>query len=205
MQKKIVIPVLALGLALGGTAAFAADQPPPGGPMGPGHHWRMDRKDMARHFKNRCEDRYAHVVGTMAYLETRLQLKANQKSAFNDWKGVVVRTARKRTDACLAMKPPAKRPSLIERIRFREKMLEGRLDAMKAQMPALETLTASLDKTQEHILGRALHKMMREGRDHRGHRGHRGDRGFGHGRMDGPMHGRGPMPGPGPDGPGGPN
>ena len=200
MQTKFAIPLLVAGLALGGAAAFAADQPPPGGPMGH-HHWRMDNKDMAKHLKSMCENRYAHAVGTMAYLQTRLALKGDQKSAFENWKTVVLGSAKTRTDACVAMKPPAKRPSLVEMAQFRETMLEHRLADLKAQMPALQTLTASLDQKQEHILECAIGKMMREGHGHRG---------FGHGGMRdhgdrGGMHGHGPMPGPGPDGPSAPN
>ena len=199
MQTKIAIPLLVAGLALGGTAAFAADQPPPGGPMGPGHHWRMDKKDMARRHANRCENRYAHAVGTMAYLETRLSLKDAQKPAFNHWKHVVLASAKKGADQCAAMKPPAKRPSIVDMAKFREARLEGRLSALKAQMPALETLTASLDQKQDRILERAIHRLMREGRH-----GHRGHRGFGHRGMWGHhgMRDHGPMQGPGPDGPG---
>ncbi len=199
MQTKFAIPLLVAGLALGGTAAFAADQPPPGGPMGQhGHHWRMDKKDMAKHLKSMCENRYAHAVGTMAYLETRLGLKGEQKPAFDHWKTVVLGSAKTRTDACVAMKPPAKRPSLVEMAKFRETMLEHRLADLKAQMPALETLTASLDQKQEHILERAIGKMMREGHGHRGfgHGGMRDHRGMGdHDRMHGPGPGGPSMPG----------
>lgn len=194
MQTRYILPIVAT-LALGTAAAHAADPPQ----RGYGHHWRMDKKDMAARFKDRCANRYAHAVGTMAYLETRLSLKDAQKPAFNHWKHVVLASAKKGADQCAAMKPPAKRPSIVDMAKFREARLEGRLSALKAQMPALETLTASLDQKQDRILERAIHRLMREGRH--GHRGFR-HHGFGHGRMDGPMRGPGPMQGPGPDGPG---
>lgn len=191
MHKTLIIP-LAAGLALCTTAAFAADQssaPPAGRHWG--HHWHMDKKDMAKHFKAMCANRYARAVGGMAYLQTRLNLTDQQKPAFDRWKGEVLNSAKAASDQCAAMKPPAKRPSLVDQAKFRERVLEMRLHSLKAQMPALERLTAALDKKQDRILERAVHRMMMH---------HHGRRGFGHG----PMHGQGPMWHHGPGGPGGP-
>lgn len=187
MQTRFILPIVAT-LALGATAANAADQ----APRGPGHHWRMDRKDMAQHFKNRCANRYAHAVGTMAYLETRLNLTSAQKGAFERWKDVVLNSAKKGADACAAMKMPDHRPTLVEKAKWQEKRLEMRLDGLKAQMPALENLTAKLDDNQDRILDRAIRKMMRHGRGH-------GRQGWGHhrGRGMGPGMGRGMGPGMG--------
>ena len=177
MHKKIILPIAA-GLALCAGAAFAATQSD--APMG--HHWHMDKKEMAKHFKSMCANRYAHAVGGMAYLETRLNLTDKQKPAFNQWKDVVLSSAKKASNQCATMTPPAKRPSLVEQAKFRERVLEMRLDGLKAQMPALESLTAALDQKQDRILERAVHRMM----DHR-HGGH-GRHGFDHG----PKWGHGP-------------
>lgn len=189
MRSKFILPLIA-GLALCGAAAFAADRaaPPPGGPMGHGHHWHMDAKDMAKHFKEMCADRYAHAVGGMAYLETRLDLTAKQKPAFDAWKQVVLSSAKSAGDECAAMKPPAEKPSLVDMMKFHERGLEMRADGIKAQMPALETLTAALDDNQDHILARAIHKAMERDHDHHGfgHDHHDFDHDFDHGPMHGP-------------------
>ncbi len=180
MKTSYILPIVAT-LALG-TAAFAADQTAPAR----GHHWRMDKQDMAQRFKNHCKNRYARTVGTMAYLETRLDLTAQQKPAFERWKGIVLSSAKSASDACLAMTPPAQKPGLVEQAKHRQKRLEMRLSGLKAQMPALESLTAALDQKQDRILERAVHKMMRRGP---------GRHGFGHGHHRGGHHGHHGMQG----------
>lgn len=182
MQTRFILP-LAAGLALCATAAFAAPPPPRGGPMGHHHHWRMDAKDMAKHFKARCADRYAHVVGGMAYLQTRLDLTAQQKPAFDHWKRVVLSEAKSATDKCEAMTPPAEKPSIVDMAKFQERKLEMRLHGIRAQMPALENLTAKLDQNQDRILARAIRKLMHHRHGHHGdwhHGDWHGHRGFDH-------------------------
>jgi hypothetical protein len=164
-----------------------------------GYHWRMDKKDMAKYHAAKCKDRYARAVGTMAYLKTRLALKSDQTAAFERWQSAVLAQAKKGADRCAAMTPPAKRPSLVEGMKHHEMMLEHRLESVKAQMPAFESLAAKLDDTQQRILARGLHKMMRGDRGWRGHRGFGHHDRWGRGRMMGPM--MGPGRGPGPQGP----
>lgn len=190
MQTRFVLPIVAV-LALGSAAALAADQAPQ---RGPGHHWRMGKTDMAQHFKEHCANRYAKAVGTMAYLETRLTLTAQQKPAFERWKDVVLASAKSASDQCAAMTPPATRPGIVEMAKFQEKRLEMRLEGLKAQMPALETLTAALDDKQDRILEHGIRKMMHEGHGrHGGHGfGHHGGMDRGHGKMGGPMQDNGP-------------
>lgn len=207
MQKKVLIPILASVLVCAGAgagAALAQSQPSQRGPAAQTRPLRahMNPERMAARLKQMCADRYAHAVGGMAYLETRLSLKSDQKPAFDHWKDMVLAQAKTRADKCAAFTPPApgaKRPSLTDRLKRQETRLQTRLDNLKAQMPALETLTAKLSTDQQRVLDRAVREVV-GGRMHQGRHAafrHRGRGGHdGHGRF---MMRRGPG---GPAGPG---
>ena len=196
MPKIFLLP-LAAALSLGAGAALAQDAPPPGAPTG--HHWHMDAKDMAAHFHEMCTSHYAHAVGDMAYLETKLALSDDEKPAFDGWKKTVLGSAKSAEQDCLNHKVPTQRPNAVDIAKFGEHMLEMRLDGIKAQMPALETLYAKLSPEQDKIMDRAAMRLMHE------HGGMHGPHDRDHGGMHGPMDGHGPMQGPGPDGPDGPD
>lgn len=189
MKITHILPA-AGALALCAGAAFAANQPAaPSGQNGPGggpghHHHRMDPQKMAEHMKRMCANRYAKTVGGMAYLKTRLNLSGNQTQAFENWKDQVLSQAKSAADRCQSMTPPTGMPSLTDRLTMREHMLEARAEAIKAQMPALQNLTAALNQQQTRILDRAVMRVMHDGMG--GHMGHDHDRGHGHwGHHDG--------------------
>ncbi len=157
MQFRIIVPVLA-SLALCASAAMAQDAPsaPPAsraGHMGHGP-WQMNKEDMAKHLQQMCADRYAHAVGNMAYLQTRLALTDKQKPLFERWKNTVLATVKDRTAKYAAMKMPDMKPSIVDRLKHQEAMLKDRLDGIEAQMPSLEALVGSLDQQQQRILAR---------------------------------------------------
>jgi hypothetical protein len=155
--------------------------PPPGG----GEPGMMAERGARR--AQFCKDIYAHKVGELAFLETKLALTPAQAPAFARWKQVSLDTAHSHEAAC-AGRPmrhaDGKRPTVLDRMAMEEKMLKGRLADLEAERPALETLYAALTPQQQKEFGHGgmHHRMM----------GRMGM--MGHGRM-----GHGPM-GRGPDG-----
>jgi LTXXQ motif family protein len=163
MKPRIIVPFLA-SLALCASAAMAQDAPsappvPRAGHMGHGP-WQMNKEDMAKHFQQMCADHYAHAVGTMAYLQTRLALTDTQKPLFERWKNTVLASAKDRSDKCATMKMPDMKPSMVDRLKHREAMLKNRLASLDAQMPSLEALVGSLNEQQQHVLAMTYHQVM---------------------------------------------
>jgi hypothetical protein len=157
MQSRTVIPFLA-SLALSASAALAQDAPPapPAAqtmesahdPMrGPMH---MNKEEFAKHHAQMCSDRFAHDVGDLAYLETKLALGDKQRVLFDRWRNVKLASAKVRAAECAALKLPDKEPFIVEHLKQEEKMLQHRLDDLRAELPTLEALTASLNDEQKH-------------------------------------------------------
>ncbi len=149
-----------VGVALVGvTAAWAQPAPDAAkGPPGKSEHSRMTPDPMRA--KNMCTSSYAHAAGRLAYLEAKLDLNATQKPLFAKWEQSVMGSAQKGRDTCVAnaaaTKPDAK-PTVLDRETRMEGMMSARLDAMKAQRPALEALYASLTPDQQTQLNRPMH------------------------------------------------
>jgi hypothetical protein len=180
MQPRILLPVLAAAALFCGAASAQDAQAPTGRPAMARH---ADPAKMQQHLGQMCTNRYAHAVGRMAALEVQLNLTSSQKPLFERWKDKMLASAKERSTQCADIKIPDHRPTLVEREKFRAKVMQARLDDLKAQMPALEALSASLNADQQKVLARAAHEvhqerfaMMERMHDRFGHR---------HGMMDG--------------------
>ena len=169
MHSRIVLPFIA-SLALMASAAIAENAPPPGGQM-PMH---MDRDQMHKHHGQMCQDRYPHAVGNMAYLETKLALTAAQKPLFERWKSVRLASVKAHADKCAAMTRPE--PGIMEHFQMETAMLETRLADLRAEMPALEALVASLSEEQQKTFEHAAMEARHEGMEMMGHHMRGGDR-----------------------------
>jgi hypothetical protein len=184
MKCRLIGPFIA-SLALCASAAMAQDTPtPPPAPaakhMGHGS-WHMNREGMAEHHAQKCSDFYAHAVGRLAYIETKLALTDKQKPLFERWKNVKLANVKARADECATLKTSAWDASIVDRMKTQEKMLKSRLASLQAEMPSLEALAASLSDEQKHVLDRArgmfgdrMHGMR--GMMDRMHHGFDGDR-----------------------------
>lgn len=181
---KLVIPALAaLMLA---APALAQDAPPAAKPD------RAAR--FAEHHAQMCENLYAHAVGKYAELEVKLNLTPTQKPLFERWKNIRLAAAKDHSVQCADMKPMDRQASIVDHQKRQIAMLETRLADLKAQTPALEALSASLDKSQAETLARAGREgaMMRARFAERffEHRGpHMPGKGPRSAMMDGPMGG----------------
>jgi len=167
-----------LGLAMSAALAQSA-APAPSAAPGPMPMRHFDRAEMQKHIGEMCQNRYAGAVGHLASLEVRLDLTAVQKPLFNRWRDSILSAAKERVADCQNFKLPDEKLSIVDHAKMHEKMLQARLDILKAQMPALEALNASLTDDQQRIFRHAaMHVMM----EHRG-----GMMGGMHGMRGGPM------------------
>jgi hypothetical protein len=177
---KILLAATAIA-AFTAPVAFAQSAAPADGGQMQHHGWQKPSPEQMAAFRaERCKGHYARVAGKMAYLQADLSITEAQRGAFDEWKDVVLSSAKSRSEACLAhtadMGP--KHHDALERTARMEKMLEGRLAQLKAQRPALEHLYASLTPDQKKEFDHAA----AFGRHHRGHHmGHgMGGERFGH-------------------------
>lgn len=188
MQFRMFVPAMA-GLAMTASAAFAqgAPAPQPAGQPGPMMGMRhMDPAEMQKHMAQMCQDHYAHAVGKVAELEARLNLTAAQKPLFERWKSSILSAAKDRVNDCQNLKMPERPISVVEGAKMHQKMLEAQLTILKAQMPALEALNASLSEEQQKVFRREAMEVMME---HRMGMMHHMDMLHGmHGDGMGPMH-----------------
>ena len=174
---KILLAATAIA-AFAAPVAFAQSAPPSdGGQMQ--HAWHKPSPEQMAAFRaERCKSHYARVAGKLAYLQADLSITEAQRGAFDEWKDVVLSSAKTRSETCLAHTAEGKEMhhhDALERQARMEKMLEGRLSQLKAQRPALEHLYASLTPDQKKEFDRAA-AMGR----HHGHHMGRGER-FGRG------------------------
>lgn len=165
-------------------AAIAQPAPPDG--HGFGEHG-PNKAEMAKFAAQMCQDRKAHVVGELAFVETKLALSDKQKPLFEHWKKV--KLAEANGEECAP--PPEGKPSIVDHLKREEKFLQVQLANVKAELPVLEALYASLSEEQK----KAFAPPPPPGGPN------------GHGPHDGPMGGPGMGPGPmqhgrGPDGAG---
>jgi hypothetical protein len=150
------------------SAGAALAQMPPAPPLEKGP---PDKAEMQRHFAEMCQDRLAHATGDIAFLEAKLSLTDAQKPLFERWKKIRLNAA-KAADCT----PPAEgKPSLVDGLKHEEKTLRQRLDELKAELPALEALAASLSDDQKAAFDRQ-HHTPHWGGDHQGPDGHGPDK-----------------------------
>jgi len=174
---------LKLLLAAASIAAFTAPsafaQSAPDAGQQP-HAWhKPSPEEMAAWHTQMCKGLYAREAGKLAYLQADLSITDAQRGAFDQWKSVVLSSAKAHSDACLAHTADGRHEhhDALERNAQMEKHLEAKLAELKAERPALESLYASLTPDQKALFDRAAGH-------HHGHHmgGHMGERfGQGHG------------------------
>ncbi len=102
-----------------------------------------------------CQDAYAHQVGDMAYLETRLSLTSAQQASFDRWKSArldVAKRGRSRLRHPRFSPAGANPASPMDGMAREEDMLKRRLADLQAERPALAAFYNSLTDTQKAVL-----------------------------------------------------
>lgn len=152
-MKFVSALTLAAAMTLAAPAALAQQAPPPDRPM-----------DFAKHHAEMCTNHYAHAVGKLAELETRLALTSSQKTAFERWKTVKLEHAKAQSAKCADFKPLGPDASILEHRQHMIARLEERLAALKAETPSLEALVKVLTPEQQQVLKREAREVMGEHR-----------------------------------------
>lgn len=180
--------VTAAGLALASIPASAADggsddllelaqstpptNPPPGqsglgNPGGPDH-----REHRAMNPKAFCLDKVARRAGNRAYIKLRLDLKADQMTAWNAFAKASDDADVKDVARCNALPTEKKeRPSYVERLTMEETVMKARIERIDAVKPSLQALYDTLSPEQKAVLDSPRPMGGRGGMHH--HRGRR--------------------------------
>jgi LTXXQ motif family protein len=183
---KILLAATAIS-ALAAPVAFAQSASPADGAQQ--HAWhKPNPEEMAAWHAQMCKGHYAREAGKLAYLQADLSITDAQRGAFDQWKSVVLSSAKAHSDACLAHTADGQHMhhDAVERNAEMQKHLEAKLMEMKAERPALETLYASLTPDQKKLFDHASHMGHHHGHHMDGHMGER----FGQGH-EGEQHGPG--------------
>lgn len=129
---------------------------------GPGH-WRM-RGPMMQHMmmhrmmmmrggdpQQRCVDRLAWRAARAAYVETKLDLTADQRPLWDKLQSIAQGEQQKERQLCQALKP-GEQSTLLDRMDRAEGFLSARLDAVKQAKPAVQALYQALTPEQQAIM-----------------------------------------------------
>ncbi|HEU0096199.1 MAG TPA: Spy/CpxP family protein refolding chaperone [Rhizomicrobium sp.] len=107
-----------------------------------------------------CKTMYAHKVGEMAFLETKLSLTSAQTPLFARWKEAALDIAKRHESECAAPMHRAERASIVDRMAMEEKLLKLRLADIDAERPALAALYGALTPAQKEEFGEGdMHRM----------------------------------------------
>jgi hypothetical protein len=134
-------------------AAPPAAQPPA---AGGGADRRAERM---RNFspKAACEEHVARRAGNRAYLKERLDLKADQVSAWDTFQKAADEATAKEKAKCASLPTEMKNPpSFADRFNRREDMMKSRLATLEAVKPSLMALYDKLTPEQKAILDRPM-------------------------------------------------
>jgi hypothetical protein len=150
-MKKALLPVIASLLLCGAATAALREVAAAAEPTGP--HRPADQTQQRRQM---CQDAFAHEVGTLAYLEAKLNLSAAQQLLFERWKSVRLDIAKRGEADCATREFPAKdaraRPTPMDDMAREEDMLKRRLADLDAERPALAALYNGLNQNQKEAL-----------------------------------------------------
>ena len=155
-----------------GAPQVAQAAPPAAPPTAAGGGAAASTPEPAFNPRNMCLDRVAHRIGNRAYLKARLDLKAEQTSAWNAFEKAADDVSAKDKARCAALPTEVKTPpKFTERMAMRETMMKARLESVEAVKPSLTALYAALTPEQQALFDRP---MMGGHRHHHGWRGRHG-------------------------------
>jgi hypothetical protein len=107
--------------------------------------------------KAMCEEHIARRIGNRAYLKERLDLKAEQISAWDAFQKAADAASAKEKAKCASLPTEVKTPpSFADRFNRREEMMKTRLETLEAVKPTLMALYDKLTPEQKAILDRPM-------------------------------------------------
>ena len=115
-------------------------------------HMMMHRMMMMRGDpQQRCIDRLAWRAARAAYVETKLDLTADQRPLWDKLQTIAQGEQQKERQLCQELKPGTQ-STLLDRMNRAEGFLTARLDALKQAKPAVQALYQALTPQQQAIM-----------------------------------------------------
>ena len=127
-----------------------------GGPMMRGmmmRHMMMRRGDP----RERCIDRLAWRAARRAYIETKLNLTAQQQPLWDKVQSAAQSEEQRERQLCASLKSGAE-PTMLDRMDRMEQFLSVRLQALQAAKPAVQALYQALTPEQQAIFNRPFRR-----------------------------------------------
>ena len=126
--------------------------------------WPMMRGMMMRHMmmrredsQDRCIDRLAWRAARRAYVETKLNLTAQQQPLWDKVQSAAQSEEQKERQLCASLKPGAEL-TMLDRMDRMQQFLSARLEALQAAKPAVQALYQALTPEQQAILNRPFRR-----------------------------------------------
>jgi hypothetical protein len=113
----------------------------------PMRHRMMERRDP----QERCVDRLARRAARRAYVETKLNLTAEQRPLWDKVQSGAQAEEQKERQLCASLKPGTDQ-TLLDRMDRMQQFLSARLDGLQSTKPSVQALYQSLTPEQRAIL-----------------------------------------------------
>jgi LTXXQ motif family protein len=107
--------------------------------------------------QQRCIDRLAWRAARRAYIETELNLTAEQRPLWDKLQSVAQAEQQKERQWCQQLKP-AEQSTVLDRMDRAQQFLSARLDAVQSAKPALQALYQALTPEQRAIMDHPFHR-----------------------------------------------
>ena len=121
--------------------------------------WPMMRSMMMRRGdpQERCVDRLARHAARLAYVETKLNLTAQQQPLWDKVQSAAQTEEQKERQLCASLKPGAE-PTMPDRMDRMQQFLSARLEGLQAAKPAVQALYQALTPEQQAIFNRPFRR-----------------------------------------------
>lgn len=108
--------------------------------------------------QQRCIDRLAHRAARRAYVETKLDLTAEQRPLWDKLQTIAQGEVQKERQLCEQLKPGVS-TTVLDRMNRAQELLSARLDALQSAKPALQALYQALTPEQRAIMDRPFDRQ----------------------------------------------
>ena len=148
----------------GPMSADSGEHGMPGGDRPEMRGWPMMRGMMMRRMmmrrgdpQERCIDRLARHAARLAYVETKLNLTAQQQPLWDKVQSAAQTAEQKERQLCASLKPGAE-PTMLDRMDRMQQFLSARLEALQTARPAVQALYQALTPEQQAIFNRPIRR-----------------------------------------------
>ena len=139
-SARTTVLLVAIGLLLIAGAALGQPMPPPAGPG----------------FARACVEEPARFAGFIAYLRTRIAIRAEQDEVWDQFVAEAQAGTKPGRDLCASPPDLSQMRDPLQAMAVRERAMTARLEALHALRGALEKLVTRLSDGQKAVLAEVL-------------------------------------------------